>query len=284
MSFAGFAVGQLDRLRSVVMSTIHPWQLLVAALAGWINRNQQGVIDYLVEENRILKGQLRGRRLRLTDDERRKLAVKGKALGRQVLEKVATIVTPDTILAWHRKLVARKWDYSKRRKPGRPRTGLEVSNLVVRMAKENPTWGYTRIQGALAHVGYDLSRGTIANVLRENGIEPSFERSKRTPWPTFLRAHWDVLAAADFFTVEVAKPRELVTYYLLFVIDLSTRRAHVAGISPTADSRFMIQVARGLTDGFDGFLLGKRFLILDRDAKYTQEFRELVADSGTKIV
>ncbi len=102
------------------MSTFHPWQFFLITIAGWINRHQQDVIDYLVEENRVLKGQLRGKRLRLTDDERRRLAAKGKALGRRVLAEVATIVTPDTIMAWYRKLIARKWDYSSRRKPGRP--------------------------------------------------------------------------------------------------------------------------------------------------------------------
>ena len=118
---------------------VHPWELLIVAVAGWINRDQQAVIDYLVEENRVLKGQLRGRRVRLTDDERRRLAVKGKALGRKLLEEVAGIVTPDTILAWHRKLIARKWDTSSRRRgPGRPRVILEITDLEVRMAKENP--------------------------------------------------------------------------------------------------------------------------------------------------
>lgn len=266
------------------MSTLDPWQFLLITLAGWINRNQQDVIDYLLEENRVLKRQLRGRRLRLTDDERRRLAVKGKALGRQVLQKIATIVTPDTILAWYRKLVARKWDYSERRKPGRPRTKTETSDLVVRMARENTTWGYTRIQGALAHVGHELSRGTIANILKEHGIEPAFVRAKRTPWRVFLRAHWNVLAAADFFTIEVARPTGLVTYYVLFVMELKTRRVHVAGLSPTPDSRFMLQTGRGLTDAFDGFLLGKRFLILDRDAKYTDDFRELLVGAGVRVV
>ena len=152
------------------------------------------------------------------------------------------------------------------------------------MATENPTWGYTRVQGALADVGHELSRGAIANILKEHGIDPAFERPKQTPWRTFLRAHRETLAAADFFTVEVARPGGLVTCYVPFVIELSTRRVQVAGISPTPSSRFMLQVARGLTDAFDGFLPGKRFLSLDRDAKYTDEFRELLVESGTNVV
>ena len=267
------------------MSAFYPWQLLVVTVAGWINRHQQTVIDYLVEENRILKGQLNGKRLRLTDDERRRLAVKGKALGRNILEAVSTIVTPDTIMRWYRQLIARKWDFSARRnQPGRPRVDTVISDLVLRMARENPRWGYTRIRGALGHLGHEVSRGTIANILKENGIEPAYERSKRTPWCTFLKAHWETLAAADFFTVEVARPWGLVTYYVLFFMELRTRRVHIAGITPTPDGRFKLQVARNLTDAFEGFLLGKRYLILDRDGKYTEEFRDFLTDAGTNIV
>jgi transposase len=241
---------------------------VAVTIAGWINRHQQAIIDYLVEENRALKGQLRGKRLRLTDDQRRRLAVKRKALGRSVLEMVATIVTPDTIMAWYRRLIARKWDYSSRKKPGRPRIKIEMADLILRMARSNPRWGYTRIKGALAHLGHEVSRGTIANTLKENGLEPAHERSKRTPWRTFLKAHWETLAAGDFFTVEVARPWGLVTYYVLFFMELLTRRVHIAGITPNPDGRFILQVARNLTDAFDGFLLGKRYLILDRDGKY----------------
>ena len=187
---------------------------------------------YLLEENKVLKARLRGRKLRLTDDERRRLAVKGKALGRKLLAEVAGIVTPETLLAWHRRLIARKCDYSERRKqPGRPRVMAEISELVVGMAKSNPRWGYTRIRGALSNLGHTVARSTIANILREHGIEPAPERSERTPWRTFLAAHWETVAATDFFTVEVATVRRLVTYYVLVVIELSSRKVHIAGIT-----------------------------------------------------
>ena len=144
---------------------------------------------YLLEENRVLKARLRGKKLRLTDDERRRLAVKGKALGRKLLAEVVGIVTPETLLAWHRRLIARKWDYSERRKQlGRPRVMVEISELVVGMAKSNPKWGYTRIRGALSNLGHTVARSTIANILREHGIEPAPERGERTPWRTFLAA------------------------------------------------------------------------------------------------
>ena len=114
---------------------------------------------YLLEENRVLKARLRGKKLRLTDAERCRLTVKGKALGRKLLAEVAGIVTPETLLAWHRRLIARKWDYSERRKqPGRPRVMAEISKLVVGMAKSNPRWGYTRIRGALSNLGYTVAR------------------------------------------------------------------------------------------------------------------------------
>ena len=132
------------------------------------------------------------------DAERCRLAVKGKALGRKLLAEVAGIVTPETLLAWHRRLIARKWDYSERRKqPGRPRVMAEISKLVVGMAKSNPRWGYTRIRGALSNLGHTVARSTIANILREHGIEPAPERSERTPWRTFLAAHWETVAATD---------------------------------------------------------------------------------------
>jgi hypothetical protein len=151
---------------------LYPLQALLVALAGWINHHQQHVIEYLVEENRVLKGQVQGRRLRLTDDQRRRLAAKGRRLGRRVLRQVATMVTPDTILRWHRHLIARKWTFEPKR-PGRPWIMHEISSLILRMATENPTWGYTRIQGALKNLGHDVARSTVAKVLKDHGIPPT---------------------------------------------------------------------------------------------------------------
>ncbi len=221
----------------------------------------------------------------MTDDQRLRLAVKGKALGRKLLSEVGKLVTPDTLLAWHRKLIANKWDYSsKRRRPGRPRVMNEIAELVVRMALENPGWGYTRIRDALANLGHTVARETFANILREHGVERLPERGQRMPWSTFLKAHWDSLAAFAFFTVEVSTLVSLMTCCVLIATELSTRRVQIAGITPQPDSAFMMQVGRNLTDPFDGFLLGKRFLIMDRDQKYTKEFRELLKEAGTQIV
>src|SRR5471032_2517576 len=173
--------------------------MLLTALVGWLDQRQQDAVAYLIEENRILRGHVRGR-IRLTDDERRRLAVHGHRLGRRRLREVATIVTPDTILRWHRQLIARKWTYAKRR-GGRPGVLAEIRRLVVRMAEENPTWGYTRMVGALKNVGHRVSRSSIARILKARGIPPVPERP--TSWQTFLRAHWGAIAGADFFTTEV---------------------------------------------------------------------------------
>ena len=264
-------------------NVIQPFHLLVIALAGWLNRHQQAVIDYLIEENRVLKEQLEGQRLRFTDEQRIRLAVKAKVLGRRLLDEIETLVTPDTLLAWHRKLIAQKWTYA-RNGPGRPRIWQEITDLVLRMARENDSWGYDPIQGALANLGHSIAPNTVKNILKRHGIEPAPEREKRTSWNSFLKAHWDVMAATDFFTVEVWTPCGLVTYYVLFIIHLSTRSVHIAGVTTAPNGAYMKQVARNLTDVSDGFLLNSRYLIMDRDTKYTDDFRDHLDREGVKPV
>ena len=148
-----------------------PLAFFLLLFSGWVNRQQQAVIDYLLEENRVLRAAHGPRRLRLTDDQRRRLAVKGRVIGRRHLAAVAGIVTPDTILRWYRRLVAKKYDGSTTRRPGRPRTTPDLAALVVRMATENPTWGYTRIRGGLTHLGHDVARNTIKAIRTDHGIE-----------------------------------------------------------------------------------------------------------------
>src|SRR6516165_3400514 len=265
-----------DRLRSMVPVS-HPLRFLLVALAGWINQQQREVIDYLQTENRVLREQLGPRRLRFTGDQRARLAAKAKGVSRRVLLEVGTIVSPDTLLTWHRHLIARKYDSHHRRGPGRPPVVAEIRQLLVRMATENRDWGYTRIQGALANLGHSVGRGTIATILKQHGIEPAPERQKRTTWQEFLKAHWEVLAAADFFSVEVWTASGLTRYAVLFVIELATRRVQIAGISAEPDSAWVTQCRRQLTDAVDGFLLGKRFLLHDRDPLFSEAFRETLA-------
>ena len=191
-------------IRSLMKFVLHPWPLLLLILAGWINHQEQDVIEYLRAENRVLREKLGKKRILLNDDQRRRLAVKGKILGRKILRQMATIVTPDTILRWHRELVAAKWDYRQcHKKIGRPPASAEVIELVLRMACENPGWGYDRIQGALANLGHMISNTCVGSILRAHGIDPAPDRKRQSTWKSFLQAHWDVLASVDFTTIEV---------------------------------------------------------------------------------
>lgn len=259
-------------------------QFLLFLFAGWASRRQQAVIAYLLEENRVLREQLGGRRLRLSDSQRRRLAVKGRVLGRKALSEIAGIVTPDTILRWYRRLVASKYDGSSKRGVGRPRVAVDLAGLVVRMANENPGWGYTRIRDGLHHLGHEIGRSTVKRILLEHGIEPAPERSRTTSWASFLAAHWGAIAAADFLTVEVLTMGGLVRHQVLVVMDLMTRRVEIAGITCEPSGAWMMQVARNLTDMEDGFLLGMRHLVLDRDPVFTAAFRRLLMDSGVKVL
>jgi transposase InsO family protein len=197
-----------------------------------------------------------------------------------MLRDIATIATPDTLLRWHRQLIARKWTYARR--AGRRGVALKIRRLVVRMAEENPTWGYTRIQGALKNVGHRVGRSTIRRILQTAGLPPVPQRP--TSWQTFLKAHWGVIAGADFFTTEVWTWRGLVTYYTVFVIDLASRRVQIVGSTPRPDELFMRQVGRTLTAAEDGVLHGHRVVILDRDRKWTADVRRLLSDAGIRTV
>ena len=200
---------------------------------------------------------------------------------RRVLREIGSLVTPDTLLRWHRQLVARKYDGSQRI-TGRPPVPAEIAKLVVRMAKENPSWGHTRIRGALLNIGHEVGRNTIARILEDHGIEPAPRRGMS--WKTFLRAHWDVIAASDMLTVEIWVGRSLVRYHVLFAIELATRRVNIMGIAQEPYGKWMEQVARNATEGFSGFLLGKEYLIIDRDPRFTKEFRSILNVSGVKII
>ncbi len=253
-----------------------PLQMFVMMLAGWVNEQHRAVNAYLKEENRVLRELHGDKRLRFNDDQRRRLGAKGKALGRRVLREIEPVVTPATILRCHRELIARKYDGSAMRGPGRPPIGREIRALAVRMASENESWGYTRIVGELSKVGHQVSRSTVRRMLMERGIGPAPERLPHMPWSKFLKAHWEAIAAADFFTVEVWTSVGLVRYLVFFIIDLSSRRVEIAGIAPVPNGLWMRQVARNLIDDRNGFLRGKRFLIHDRDPLYTRGFHEIL--------
>jgi transposase InsO family protein len=255
-------------------------QIVLSVLTGWLDRREREAIAYLIEENRLLRRQLGGHRLRLTDDDRRRLAARAYRLGRATLRELATIARPDTLLRWHRQLIARKWTYARTsRQRG---VVLEIRHLVVRMATENPTWGYTRIQGALTNVGHHVGRSTIRRILQVAGLPPVPERP--TSWQTFVKAHWGSIAGADFFTTEVWTWRGLITFYTVFVIDLASRRVQILGSTPHPEALFMEQVVRTLAMAEDAMAPAPQVLICDRDRKWSGDVRRRLHEAGIRVV
>jgi putative transposase len=256
------------------------WARLLAYVTGLINQELLLQNEYLAAENRILRAHL-PRRVPLTDPERTTLAQIGKRLGRKALERVACVARPDTILAWYRRLIARKFDGSKQRSyPGRPRIDGELEALIVRFAQENSGWGYDRIVGALANLGHAVSDQTVGNGLRKYGIAPVPKRSRTYTWKDCMAAHMSVLSGMDFFTVELLTWRGLATYYILFLIHLETRRVSIAGITRHPTEEWMTQMARNLSDQTSPDFSGRRYLIHDRDTKFCESFRSILTAAG----
>jgi putative transposase len=190
-----------------------------------------------------------------------------------------------TVRQWYRRLVARKFDGSHaRRGPGRPPIVKDVEDLIVRMARENRSWGYDRIAGALANLGHEVSDQTVGNVLRRRGMPPAPERKRATTWPEFIRVHLAVLASTDFFTVEVLTLRGLVTHYVLFFIHLESRRVDIAGLTVHPDERWMQQIGRNATMDGCGALRDCRYLLHDRDAKYSAAFCSIIETARVKTL
>jgi len=260
------------------------WKTLLAYITGTVDQELLLRNEYLVTENRILRNQIKGR-IRLSDGERKALVDIGQKLGKAALQEVATIVKPDTILSWHRTLVAQKFDGSQQRKaPGRPTIDQELEALVVRMARENRSWGYDRIVGALANLGYTISDQTVGNILKRHGMAPAPERKTTTTWKEFIRTHLDVLVATDFFTAEVWTLGGLVTYYVLFFIHLGSRKVHIAGMTPHPNEAWMVQVARHVTMEEWGCLSSGQYLIHDRDTKFCAAFQQIIDDARVERV
>jgi putative transposase len=266
----------------------NPIALLLVLFAARTQRGQQRLIDFLVAENRILRKKLAKKRVPLNDAERAILGRAGKAIGRMLLEKYATIATPDTILRWHRKLIALKWTFNggdetdTSRPVGRPRTPDEIEQLVVKLAKENPGWGYDRIVGALANLDHEIGATTVGEILARNGIPPAPRR--RSTWAQFIKAHHAVLAGADFFTTEVWTKLGLTTVYTLFAIRLATRRVEILGTTTSPNAEFMAQVARNIAIERSPLFDGVTHLIIDRDSKYSARFEELMREAGIELV
>jgi hypothetical protein len=260
------------------------WLRLLGYVTGLVNQELLLQNEYLLAENRILRAQIQGR-LRLSDGEKATLAEIAKRLGRKALADVARVAKPDTLLAWYRKRIAQKFDGSKRRgSVGRPRLELAVEELVVKLARENSGWGYDRIIGAMANLGHVISDQSVGNILRRHGIPPAPERKKNTTWKDFIRTHMSALAGTDFFTVEVVTWHGLVTYYVLFFLHLDSRRISIAGITDHPETGWMEQMARNATLEGWGFLQSRRYLLHDRDTKFSESFRDTLAAGGVKAL
>src|SRR5215471_6069585 len=257
---------------------------LLAFVTGLINQELLLKNEYLLAENRILKAHLQPG-FRLSRPERTALAEIGKRLGRKLLQQVASVANPDTILGGYRKLVAAQFDGSRQRRlPGRPRIAAEIEDLVVRLARENSGWGYDRIVGALANLGYTVSDQTVGNVLRRHGIAPAPKRSQTTTWKDFLQSHMAVLAGIDFFTVEALTLARFgdvlrVVLYSSGESPGQSRRNHTASRSEMDAANGAQRDWRGL-----GFLDQRRYVLHDRDTKFCSLFRETLKAGGIKLI
>ena len=265
------------RFRGVVLSFLY-WSLRrlleLMMLRRRSEREKEIEILLLRHQLRVLERQMA--RPQLTPSDRALLAAFSRALPRSAWRRSA-FVTPATLLRWHRELVARRWTYPHRL-PGRPAKPAEVRELVVRLARENPNWGYRRIQGELVGLGVKLAASTVWSILKEAGIEPAPKRLEPS-WAEFLRAQAASILECDFLTVDTLF---LKRFYVLFFIELATRRVHVAGITTNPDGRWVSQQARNLLMQLDDDGLRPRFLVRDRDSKFTRDFDEVFRSGGLR--
>jgi transposase InsO family protein len=233
-------------------------------------------IELLVLRHQVKVLQRQVKRPRLNRRDRVLLAAASRAMSRS--RWTSFIVRPETLLRWHRELVRKKWTYRRTGHPGRPPVDADVRDLVVRLGRENPRWGYQRIRGELLKLGIRISATTVRTILLRGGLDPAPRRTGPT-WREFLRKQAAGILATDFFTVETIG---LTTLYVLFFIELSTRRVHLAGVTAHPDSAWVTQQARNLA--IEERLSHVRFLVRDRDAKFTGPFDAVLRAEGVRII
>jgi putative transposase len=239
-------------------------------------REKEIEILLLRPQLRVLERQVA--RPQLTPADRALLAAFSRLLPRAVWKR-SLFVTPGTVLRWHRELVARRWTYPHRR-PGRPATAAEIRELIVRLARENPAWGYRRTQGELVGLGIKLAASTVWTILKQAGIEPAPNRLERS-WADFLQQQAASILECDFLTVDTLFLRRS---YVLFFIELATRRVHLAGITSNPGGRWVTQQARNLMMQLDDLDARPRYLVRDRDSKFTREFDEVFRSEGIRVI
>ena len=239
--------------------------------------------EYLCNENKILKSKI-NKRIVFTEDERRTLVESAMAMGRDLMEQVVTIVKPKTILDWQRRLEKQKWDYSDRRinNPGRPRISLDIEQIVCRMARENE-WGYERIQGELKKIDIEISKSSVANILRRNGLPPSPEREGLS-WREFLSRHAPVFLCADMFQKEVWTFRGLTTAYVFFVIHLQTRKVILANATFSPTNQWLKQQIRHVLWKCEDQGIEPRFFLRDNDQLYPEDMDSILKSSGVGTI
>jgi putative transposase len=264
----------------VIISVVY---LLVRCLLGCLmvlTRHQvskDAELLVLRHENAVLRRQIR--RVRYQPGDRLWLAALSRLVPRRRWGQVFT-VTPATLLAWHRRLVARKWDYTSRRRPGRPSTAAAIRKLVIRIAIDNPRWGHRRVQGELVKLGHPIAASTVWQILHTAGIDPAPRRSGPT-WKQFLTAQACGVLAADFVHVDTVLLRRI---YALIVIEHGTRRVRLAGITAHPDGAWTTQAARNLLMDLGQRATSAKFLIKDRAGQYTSSFDAVFTAEGIRIL
>ena len=276
----GVSVGSLEvgRARGVVLSLLY-WSLrrLLELVVLRMRSERAKEIEILVlrHQLRLLERQVARPQLRPAD--RALLAALSRVLPRRAWSSF--VVSPATLLRWHREVVARRWTYPHRR-PGRPETAFELRELVVRLARENPGWGYRRIQGELVGLGINLAASTVWTILRQAGVEPA-PRRLDSSWREFLRRQAASIVECDFLTVDTVF---LKRFYILFFIELASRRVRIAGTTANPDGAWVTQQARNLVMRLDDERVPVRFLIRDRDSKFTRSFDEVLRSGGIRVI
>lgn len=264
------------------------WLTLISCLAYCIDKELYKAIEYLKAQVEVLieHQEKQNKRILLTNKQRMRVAAKAKRLSRKMLEQCTVLFTADTVMRWYQKLIAEKYDGSQKRKsPGRPQITQEIVNLVIRFKQENPRWGYKKIRDQIVYLGYAISKSSVKNILIDNGYDPEPDLTMRSTWHEFIRSHWDVLTACDFFTIELLVGTKLIRCTVFFVIELASRKVFFGPVKLQPDGAYMKQVARLLTDSEQGFLNGKKYLIHDRDPLYnTAGFHDILRGCGIEPV